>query len=28
MMRIGPDALAQAKAGALRLTYLYRTIEP
>ena len=28
MMRIGPDALAQAKSGALRLTYLYRTIEP
>jgi hypothetical protein len=28
MMRIGPDALAKAKAGALRLTYLYRAIEP
>ena len=28
MIRIGPDALAQAKAGTLRLTYLYRAIEP
>ena len=28
MIRIGPDALAQAKSGKLRLTYLYRTIEP
>jgi len=28
MIRIGPDALAQAKAGKLRLTYLYRRIEP
>jgi hypothetical protein len=28
MIRIGPDALAQAKAGRLRLRYLYRTIEP
>jgi hypothetical protein len=28
VMRIGPDALAQAKAGRLRLTYLYRAIEP
>jgi len=27
-IRIGPDALARAKAGALRLTYLYRTLEP
>jgi hypothetical protein len=25
-MRVGPDALAKAKTGALRLTYLYRTI--
>jgi hypothetical protein len=28
MMRIGPDALAEAKAGRLRLRYLYRTIAP
>jgi hypothetical protein len=28
MMRIGPDALARAKEGTLRLTYLYRTIAP
>ena len=28
MIRIGPDALAQAKAGRLRLTYLYRAIAP
>lgn len=28
MMRIGPEALAQAKAGQLRLTYLYRTLAP
>ena len=28
MIRIGPDALEQAKSGKLRLTYLYRTIEP
>jgi hypothetical protein len=28
MIRIGPDALAQAKAGRLRLRYLYRTIQP
>jgi hypothetical protein len=28
MIRIGPDALAQAKGGRLRLTYLYRTIAP
>src|SRR6266850_2730213 len=28
MIRIGPDALAQAKAGRLRLTYLYRQIAP
>jgi hypothetical protein len=28
MIRIGADALAQAKAGQLRLTYLYRTIQP
>jgi hypothetical protein len=27
-MRIGPDALSKAQAGALRLTYLYRTIAP
>jgi hypothetical protein len=27
-MRVGPDALAQAKAGALQLTYLYRPIAP
>jgi hypothetical protein len=27
-MRIGPDALAKAKAGTLRLTYLYRAIAP
>src|SRR6266446_5739949 len=28
MIRIGPDALAQARAGRLRLTYLYRAIAP
>ena len=28
MIRIGPDALQRAKAGELRLTYLYRTIAP
>jgi len=28
MIRIGPDALARARAGELRLTYLYRTIDP
>src|SRR2546422_4137973 len=28
MIRIGPDALAQAKAGKVRLMYLYREIEP
>src|SRR5919204_590857 len=28
MIRIGADALAQAKTGQVRLTYLYRTIEP
>jgi len=28
MMRIGPEALAKAKEGSLRLTYLYRTITP
>jgi hypothetical protein len=28
MFRIGPDALAQARAGAVRLTYLYREIAP
>jgi hypothetical protein len=28
MMRIGPDAAALAKAGELRLTYLYRDIAP
>jgi hypothetical protein len=27
-IRIGPDALARAKAGSLRLTYLYRAIAP
>ena len=27
-IRIGPDALARAKAGTLRLTYLYRTLSP
>lgn len=27
-MRIAPDALARAKAGELKLTYLYRTIAP
>ena len=27
-VRIGPEALAKAKAGALRLTYLYREIAP
>jgi hypothetical protein len=27
-IRIGPDALARAKAGTLKLTYLYRTIAP
>ena len=27
-MRIGPDALAKARAGALRLTYLYRAVAP
>ena len=27
-IRIGPDALAQARAGRLRLTYLYRAIAP
>lgn len=27
-MRIGPDALAKAKSGELRLTYLYRGISP
>jgi hypothetical protein len=26
MIRIGPDALARARSGELRLTYLYRTI--
>src|SRR5439155_25705256 len=28
MMRIGADALAQAKGGQVRLRYLYRTIQP
>jgi hypothetical protein len=28
VIRIGADALALAKAGQLRLTYLYRTIQP
>jgi hypothetical protein len=28
MIRIGPDALARARSGELRLTYLYRTIAP
>ena len=28
MLRIGPDALAKAKAGELRLTYLYQPIAP
>jgi hypothetical protein len=28
MIRIGPDALERARAGELRLTYLYRTIAP
>jgi hypothetical protein len=28
MIRAGPEALAEAKAGRLRLTYLYRTIPP
>jgi hypothetical protein len=28
MMRVGPEALAEAQAGRLRLTYLYRTIPP
>ena len=28
MIRIGPEALAQAQAGGLRLTYLYRSIAP
>lgn len=28
MFRIGPDALQKAKAGELKLTYLYRRIEP
>jgi hypothetical protein len=27
-MRVGPDALARARAGSLRLTYLYRPIAP
>lgn len=27
-IRIGPDALARAKAGRLRLTYLYRALAP
>ncbi|GAC1347827.1 MAG: hypothetical protein NVSMB23_27690 [Myxococcales bacterium] len=27
-MHVGPDALARARAGSLRLTYLYRTIAP
>jgi hypothetical protein len=27
-IRIGPDALAKAKAGQVRLTYLYRQIGP
>ena len=27
-MRIGPDALAKAKAGELKLTYLYRAVAP
>jgi len=27
-IRIGPDALARAKAGTLRLTYLYRPLRP
>jgi hypothetical protein len=28
MIRLGPDALARARSGELRLTYLYRTIPP
>jgi len=28
MIRVGPEALAEAKAGRLRLIYLYRTIPP
>ncbi|HEY4731217.1 MAG TPA: hypothetical protein VIH41_08820, partial [Myxococcales bacterium] len=28
MIRIGPDAQAQAQGGRLRLTYLYRAIAP
>lgn len=28
MLRIGPDALEKAKAGEVKLTYLYRRIEP
>jgi hypothetical protein len=28
MIRVGPDALARTRAGELRLTYLYRTIDP
>ena len=28
MIRIGADALAQAKGGQVRLRYLYRTIQP
>jgi hypothetical protein len=28
MFRIGPDALARAKAGEIKLMYLYRPIAP
>jgi hypothetical protein len=28
MIRVGPEALAEAEAGRLRLVYLYRTIPP
>jgi hypothetical protein len=28
LIRIGPDALDRAKAGTLRLTYLYRPLAP
>jgi hypothetical protein len=28
LIRIGPDALERARAGTLRLTYLYRSIAP
>src|SRR2546425_663117 len=28
MIRVGPEALAEAKEGRLRLRYLYRTISP